>query len=89
VSGRFRCDAPVLQFPVPLALVATTLTTHTLVGVLTEFGIGSGGPKRQPTLVQFRLLPVCAEVRFARLKFPVGVSHPDTPVSEVPMSGTA
>ena len=89
MSGRFRCVVPVLQFPVPLALVATTLTTHTLVGVLPEFGMGSGGPKRQPTLVQFRLLPVAAEVRFVRLKLPVPLLHAVTPVSEVPMSGTA
>ena len=89
MSGRFRCDAPVLQFPVPLALVATTLMTHTLVGVLPEFGIGSGGPKRHPTLVQFRLLAVCAEVRFVRIRSPVPALHPVTPVSDVPMSGTA
>jgi hypothetical protein len=73
-----------LQFAVPLASVATTLTTHTLVGVLPEFGIGSGGPKRQPTLVQFRLLPVCAEVRFVRVRSPVPVSQEVTPVSDVP-----
>ena len=84
VSGRLRCDAPVLQFAVPLALVATTFTTHTLVGVLPAFGMGSGGPKRQPTLVQFRLLPVFAEVRFERVRSPVATVHEVTPVSEVP-----
>jgi hypothetical protein len=89
VSGRFRCDVPVLQFAVPLAFVATTFTTQTLVGVLAEFGIGSGGPKRHPTLVQFRLLPVAADVRFVSVRSPVVPVHDETPVSEVPMSGTA
>ena len=81
-------ETPVTQFAEPLALVATTLTTHTLVGVLPEFGIGSGGPKRQPTLVQFRLLPVCPEVRLVRVSVFVALTHDETPVSEVPMSGT-
>src|SRR5689334_17109180 len=46
VSGRFRAAvAPVLQFMLPLAFAATEFTTHTLVGVLPGFGIGSGGPK--------------------------------------------
>jgi hypothetical protein len=82
VSGRERFEAPLTQSAVPLAFVDTELTTQTLVGVLTEFGMGSGGPKRHPTLVQFRMLPVCAEVRFVRPRdVPLQV---ETPVSEVP-----
>src|SRR5690348_1094352 len=65
------------------------LRTHTLVAVLPVFGIGSGGPKRQPTLVQFRLLPVCAEVRLVSVRMLVPLLHAETPVSEVPWSGTA
>jgi len=34
------------------------------------------------------LLPVCADVRFVRVRSPVPVSHPLTPVSDVPWSGT-
>src|SRR5437870_4741765 len=56
LSGRLRLEAPVEQSVVPLALAVTELMTHTLVGVLPGFGIGSGGPNRHPTLVQFRLL---------------------------------
>src|SRR5947207_14314599 len=87
LSGRLRREAPVEQSAVPLALVVTVLMTHTLVGVLPGFGIGSGGPNRHPTLVQFRLLPVWAEVRLARVR--VVPLQADTPVSELPMSGTA
>src|SRR5216110_262880 len=87
LSGRLSCEAPLPQSAVPLALVDTVLMTHTLVGVLPGFGIGSGGPNRHPTLVQFRLLPVWVEVRLARVR-PVPLQA-DTPVSELPMSGTA
>ena len=87
LSGRLRLEAPLEQSAEPLALVVTELMTHTLVGVLTGFGIGSGGPNRQPTLVQFRMLPVWAEVRLARVRLvPL---QADTAVSELPMSGTA
>src|SRR5436309_11500365 len=87
LSGRLRLEAPLPQSAVPLALVVTVLMTHTLVGVLPGFGIGSGGPNRHPTLVQFRLLPVWVEVRLARVTLvPL---QADTPVSELPMSGTA
>ena len=80
-------EAPVEQSAVPLALLATTLTAQTLVGVLAEFGIGSGGPKRHPTLVQLRLLPVWVEVRLVRVR--LDPLHIDTPVMELLMSGTA
>src|SRR5438552_8410209 len=87
LSGRLRLEAPVEQSAEPLASVVTELTTQTLVGVLPGFGIGSGGPNRQPTLVQFRLLPVWVEVMLARVTLvPL---QADTPVSELPMSGTA
>ncbi len=87
LSGRLRLEAPLEQSAEPLALVVTELMTHTLVGVLTGFGIGSGGPNRQPTLVQFRMLPVWAEVRLARVRLvPL---QADTALSELPMSGTA
>ena len=46
-------EAPLRQSAVPLALVATTLMTQTLVGVLAGFGIGSGWPNRHPAFVHF------------------------------------
>src|SRR5436309_120208 len=59
--------APLEQSAVPVALLATRLITQTLYGGLNVFGIGSGGPNRQPTLVQFRLLPVSVEARLPRV----------------------
>src|SRR5438093_1372163 len=79
--------APLEQSAVPVALLATRLITQTLYGGLNVFGIGSGGPNRQPTLVQFRLLPVSVEVRLPRLS--VIALHPVSAVRELPMSGTA
>src|SRR5438132_792073 len=66
LSGRLRLEAPVEQSAVPVALAVTVLMTQTLVGVLPGFGIGSGGPNRQPTLVQFLLLPAAPEARVGR-----------------------
>ena len=72
----------------PLASAATVLTTHTLVGVLALFGIGSGGPNRHPTLVQFRLVaPGSVDLMLVRVS--VVPLQADTPVRELPMSGTA
>src|SRR2546428_13167697 len=51
LSGRLRFEAPLAQSAVPLASAGTELMTHRLIGVVAEFGIGSGGPNRQPTLV--------------------------------------
>src|SRR6266446_2185523 len=48
VSGRLICDAPVEQSARPAASAATRLTTHVLVMSAVVFGMGSGGPKRQP-----------------------------------------
>ena len=87
VSGRLMSDAPVEQSAVPAALLATRLITQTLVGVLAGLGIGSGGPKRHPALVQLRLLPVCVEVRLVRVR--LDPLHVATPVMELLMSGTA
>src|SRR6185295_12605274 len=42
-----RVAAPA-QVPVPVTFEPNRLTTHRLTGLLTEFGIGTGGPKRQP-----------------------------------------
>src|SRR6266404_2453928 len=87
LRGRLRFEAPDMQSAVPLALVVTVLMTHTLVGVLAVFGIGSGGPNRHPTLVQLRLLPVWLEVRLVSVRLvPL---HGPSAVSELPMSGTA
>src|SRR6266446_1046690 len=81
VSGRLTAEAPLEQSAVPLASVATALMTHTLVGGLAGFGIGSGGPNRHPLLVQFRLLPVSVEVVAARLTaVPVHAASPPTSV---------
>src|SRR5947207_8518169 len=46
LSGRLRLEAPVEQSAVPVALAVTVLMTHTLVGVLPGFGIGSGGDRK-------------------------------------------
>src|SRR5437667_1075085 len=87
LSGRLRFEAPVPQSVEPVASADTVLMTHRLIAVADAFGIGSGGPNRQPTLVQFRLLPVWVEVMLARVTLvPL---QADTPVSELPMSGTA
>ena len=61
LSGRLSADvSPVLQLAVPVASAATLLTTHVLSCACDGFGIGSGGPKRQPVAVQVRVLPVSA-----------------------------
>src|SRR5436309_15808165 len=87
LRGRLRLETPVEQSAEPLASAVTVLMTHTLVGVLAEFGIGSGGPNRQPTLVQLRLLPVSVEVKLLRVSDD-GPLQVATLVSELPMSGT-
>ena len=80
-------EAPVVQSAVPVPLTDTVLRTQTLIAGVTGFGIGSGGPNRHPMLVQFRLLPVWAEVRLPRVSaVPL---HAVTAVSELPRSGTA
>ena len=54
LSGRLRPEVlPALQSAVPEAFAVIVLMTHVLVAapVCEEFGIGSGGPKRQPAFV--------------------------------------
>jgi len=87
VSGRLVNEAPLMQSAVPVALVATMLMAQTLVGVLAEFGTGSGGPKKHPTLEQFRMLPVSVEVRLPRVS--AVPPHEVTLVIVLPVSGTA
>src|SRR5213594_2835533 len=56
LSGRLRFVVlPALQSALPVALAVIVLRTHVLVAapVCEEFGIGSGGPKRQPVFVHF------------------------------------
>ena len=78
---------PVLQSPMPFGGPPTEFSTQTLVGVLPGFGTASGAPKRQPTDVQVRLLPVCAEVVPPRVAvWPVQLVMA---VTEVARSGTA
>src|SRR5438067_2066052 len=51
LSGRFRfVTLPALQSALPVAFAVMVLRTQVLVAapVCEEFGIGSGGPKRQP-----------------------------------------
>src|SRR5207244_7639428 len=86
LTGRLSAEAPVEQSAEPLASLVTVLMKHTLSAVVAGFGAGSGGPNRHPTLVQFRLLPVWAEVRLLRVR--VVPLQADTAVSELPMSGT-
>src|SRR2546427_3451933 len=84
LSGRLRFEAPVTQSAEPLASAATVLMTHTLIGVVAEFGIGSGGPHREPAPVQFRVLPVWVEEGWRRVSV---VPLHDAAGSELPMSG--
>jgi len=67
VSGRLMVVEPSLHVAEPLALVATSLMMHVLVGGLAKFGMGSGVPKRHPAAVQWRV--PCAGV-------PAGTAHP-------------
>src|SRR6185503_4893022 len=60
--GRSMSALPVPQFMLPDAGDATLMMTHALVGVLELFGMVSGPPKKQPTSVQFRRLPVAVDV---------------------------
>ena len=87
MSGSVMLEAPVVQSAVPEASVDTVLMTHVLVGVLAVLGMGSGGPNRQPALVQVRLVAPSSPLAAAasvRLALPV---HEVTLVIEVPMSG--
>src|SRR5262249_1381287 len=59
-SWKSRLPAPVSHLAVPLAGVAIVLRTQVLRGGVPGFGTGRGGPKRQPTSVQSRSLPVSA-----------------------------
>ena len=54
--------SPVAQSVVPARSLATVLMTQVLVGVLFVLGMGSGAPKRHPVELQFRLVPVSADV---------------------------
>ena len=78
-----------LQFPLPVALADTMLTTQVLVLGAVGFGIGSGGPKRQPRAEQFALLPVCAEVREPIVISPVVGLQAVIAVCVLPEAGTA
>src|SRR5213080_1860398 len=56
LSGRFRfVTLPTLQSALPEAFAVIVLRTHVLVAapLCEEFGIGSGGPKRQPAFVHW------------------------------------
>ena len=88
-SGRFRLVMLPSQFPVPLALLETTFTTQVLVDAAVGFGIGSGGPKRQPMAEQLALLPVCADVRAPIVMAPVPGLQAVIAVCVVPEAGTA
>ena len=87
LSGKLMLEAPLAQSAVPVASADTELMTHRLIGVVAEFGIGSGGPNRHPVAVQFRLLPVWVELSWLRVRLGPLPTH-DTAVSELPMSGT-
>src|SRR5882757_8620513 len=87
-SGRLRLAILPSQFPLPLALADTTLTTQVLVLGLDGFGIGSGGPKRQPVAEQLALLPVCADVRAPMVMLPVPALQAVIAVCVVPEAGT-
>src|SRR3989454_10801879 len=87
LSGRLRLEAPLAQSAVPVALADTELMTHRLIGVVAEFGIGSGGPNRHPTLVRLRSLAP-GSVALVLVSVSAVPLQSNTVVSEVPMSGT-
>src|SRR2546427_11586693 len=85
-SGMLMLESPLPQLPDPSAFVETRLTTQVLVAALLVFGIGRGGPKRQPgfpgysglvtpAAVQLRLLPVSVSVVAGWVGGPGGVSQ--------------
>ena len=84
LSGRFRLlTVPALQSAEPVALAVMVLTTHVLVAAPAweAFGIGSGGPKRQPLFVHL----VCAHlalVQAPELQLLPGEQSPVTVHSE-------
>src|SRR5215813_5020999 len=89
-SGRLMlATEPSLQLAEPVAFVATTLTTQVLVLIAVAFGMGSGGPKKQPTLVQVLLLPVSADVVLPSVRAPVLVSQAVILVIDVSVSGVS
>ena len=86
LSGRSSSStAPVLQSALPDASFATTFRRHVLMAGAAASGSGSGGPKRQPALEQFRLVPVSAAVVGPANRF-VPLQH--TLNTDSPMSGT-
>ena len=91
-------ELPSPQLPDPDAFVEIRLTTQVLVAALLVFGMGSGGPKRQPgfpgysglltpAAVQLRLLPVSVSVVALSARSPVAASQLEIFVIELPMSG--
>ena len=75
------------------------MTTHELVAGVLAFGIGSGGPKRQPFLpgysglltpaaLQLRLLPLSAGVVAPSVSAPVVALHAVMLRMDRPWSGT-
>ena len=87
VSGRTACVSPVSHTAVPVSGCDAVLVTQTLVGMLLGFGTASGAPKRQPVLVQFRLLPVSSE--FVAPRIAVWPVHSAMALMAWPRSGTA
>ena len=87
---RFRAaDLRVTTKPdlTPVSDADAVLRTQTLVGMVIEFGTASGAPKRQPVLVQLRLLPVSSELLPPRVAvWPV---HSVMALTARPRSGTA
>src|SRR5436190_632461 len=99
-SGMSMAAFPLPQVPDPDAFVDTRLTMQTLVAGLFVFGMGSGDPKRQPSLpgysglltlaaLQLRLLPVSAFVVATKSNVPLPALQFATLVIELAMSGIA
>src|SRR5215831_444597 len=100
-SGRSMLELPSPQFPEPEALVAIRFTTQVLVDALLAFGIGRGGPKRQPGFPGYSGLatpaaeqvqlgcapPMSVSVVAAYVSAPVGVSQVAILTIELDMSG--
>src|SRR5215813_6318264 len=102
-SGMLMLELPSPQLPDPVASVEMRFTTQVLVAALLAFGIGRGGPKRQPVLPGYSGLttpadeqvqlgcgpPTSVSVVAASVSAPVGVSQLAIRSSEVDWSGIA
>jgi len=90
-SWKSTLAAPVSHRAVPLADPEMVLMTQLLRLGFAGMGIGSGAPKKQPSLVQSRLLPVSAPVALAScnvLLVQLATLNTESPLSGFKLGGT-